>query len=312
MSAPAAAGAQRAGAGIAAMTAGVFCLASMDAMAKWLGESYPVIQVIFFRGLFGLPPVLLLAQWSGGLRLLRPGRVWVHLVRGCLSGGAIFCFFVALQSVPLAEAWAISFCGPLIVTALSRPLLGESVGWRRWLAVAVGFLGVLIVVRPGMAAFQPASLLLLVSTTCFALVLITARRFAASESSPAMVFYTTLIPMLLAAAILPAQWTAPTGPDWLAFVLLGSLGGMAMLLLTQAFRMAPAGAVAPFHYSALIWSTGWGWLIWGDWPDAFDWIGAAVVIGAGLYVAQREARLGRRAAQPEAVRASAGTAGCKG
>lgn len=312
MTAAAVAGANRTGLGIAAMTAGIFCMATMDAMAKWLAESYPVMQVVFFRGLFGLPPVLLLARWSGGLRLLRPGRVWVHVVRGCLSGGAIVCFFTALRSVPLAEAWAISFCAPLIVTALSRPLLGESVGWRRWLAVAVGFLGVLIVVRPGMAAFQPASLLLLVAATCFALVLITARRFAASESTPALVFYTTLIPMLLAAAVLPAQWTAPATLDWPAFMLLGALGGVAMLLLTQAFRLAPASAVAPFHYTALIWSTGWGWVIWGDWPDAFDWLGAAVVVAAGLYVAHREARATRRTAQPKAVRASAGTTGSSG
>ncbi|RDD63412.1 DMT family transporter [Ferruginivarius sediminum] len=312
MTAHVAAGESRTGLGIAAMIAGIFCMASMDAMAKWLGEGYPVAQVVFFRGLFGLLPVLLLAQWSGGLRLLLPGRPWVHVMRGGLAAAAIFSFFTALQYMPLAEAWAIGFCAPLVVTALSRPLLGEPVGWRRWLAVGVGFLGVLIVVRPGLAAFQPASLLVLVTAVCYGLIMITARKYAATESTPALVFYTTLTPMLLGAAMLPVEWTTPAGLDWVRFVVLGLLGGSAMLLLTQAFRLAPAAVVVPFDYTALIWSTGWGWLIWNDWPDTYDWLGAAVVVGAGLYVMHREARLRRRAAQADALRASEETSTSSG
>lgn len=298
MTATAAPAQERAGLGIAAMTAGIFCMASMDAMAKWLGESYPVAQVLFFRGLFGLPPVLLLAQWSGGLHLLRPNRPGLHAVRAVLAAAATFCFFTALRSMQLAEAWAVGFVVPLLVTALSVPLLGETVGWRRWSAVAVGFMGVLIVLRPGLGTFNPAALLVLVTAVCYALIMLTARRYAASESTPAMVLFTTVGPLALASLFLPTQWTPPEGLDWLRFVVLGLLGGMAMLLLTQAFRLAPAAVVAPFDYTALIWSTAWGWLIWGDWPDAWAWVGAAVIIVAGLYVLHRETRLRRHSVKP--------------
>lgn len=295
MTSPAIVREERVGLGIATMLAGVFALATMDAMAKWLAASYSVAQVVFFRSLFAIPLILLLAHASGGLRLLvKTKHPWVHLARGLVAAVATFAFFTSLRYMPLAEAWAIAFAAPLIVTALSWPLLGERVGWRRWAAVLVGFLGVLVVVRPGMATFQPAALLALVTAMGYGLILITARKYAPSESTPTLVFYTTVVPLVAAAAFLPAQWQTPEAFDWVLFAGMGLLGGAAMLLLTQAFRLAPAAIVAPFDYTALIWSVGWGWLIWNELPDAYGWVGAALVVTAGLYVVHRETRLARR------------------
>ncbi len=282
------------GLGILAMVAGIFCMATMDALAKWLGESYSLSQIVFFRALFAIPPVLILAHFSGGLRLLKTQRPMVHIFRGVCTAVAIFSFFASLRVLPLAEAWAIAFAAPLIVTALSMPLLGEPVGWRRWSGVLIGFLGVLIVVRPGMTAFQPAALLALATAVGYALVMITGRKYATTESTAALVFYTTLIPLALAGTVLPMNWQTPVGGDWALFVILGTLGGLAMLLLTQAFRLAQAAVVVPFDYTAMIWSVAWGWLLWRDLPDAMAWAGAALIIVSGLYVAHREAQLRRQ------------------
>ena len=192
--------------------------------------------------------------------------------------------------MPLAEVWTIALAAPLLVTALSVPLLREPVGWRRWSAVLVGFAGVVVVVQPGMAAFQPAGLFALLTAGCYALILVTARKYAESESAPALVFWSTVVPAVLAGALLPFQWTAPAAGDLHWFVIVGVLGGGAMLFLTQAFRLAPAAVVAPFDYTAVIWSVAWGWLIWADVPRPTTWAGGALIVGAGLYVMHREAR----------------------
>lgn len=296
MSAPGAAVARSNLPGIVAMVAGIFCLATMDALAKYLGETYPIVQIVFFRSLFVLPMAVVMAWLSaGGLASLKTRRPWVHLVRGVLTTAAIVTFFTALRFLPLAEVWTIAFASPLLVTALSVPVLGEPVGWRRWSAVLVGFAGVLIVVQPGMSAFQPAALIALLAAVCYALILITARKYAESESTPSLVFWSGLVPVVVSGAVLPFHWTMPATGELHWFLVIGVLGGFAMLLLTQAFRLAPAAVVAPFDYTAMIWSVGWGWLIWQDVPRPTTWIGGAVIIVAGLYIMHRETRLARAA-----------------
>lgn len=278
--------------GIAYMVAGIFCLATMDSLAKWLGERYPIQQVAFFRGFFALIPVAVLVAMSGGLRSLRSHRPGLHLLRGLLATLSLFCFITALRFLPLAEATAISFATPLFVTALSVPLLRERVGPRRWAAVLVGFLGVLVMVRPGVAAFQPASLLVLGTAFGYGLVMLTARRFAASETTAAMVFYVTLVPLIAAALLLPFGWRTPEPAHLPQFVAIGLLGGMAMLFLTLAFRHAPAAVCAPFDYTALVWAAVIGWMVWRDFPEPVVWLGAAIVVASGLYIIHRETRRG--------------------
>jgi drug/metabolite transporter (DMT)-like permease len=276
------------------MLAGAFCLSTMDAIAKWLSESYALPQVVAARMLFALPPVLVLAWLGGGIATLRTRRPVMHLARGALMGLGVACFFAGLRQMPLAGAWAIVFTAPLIITALSPLVLKEPVGWRRWAAVLAGFAGVLLVVRPGLAAFQPATLYVLVTAVAYAVNFLLARRYAAEEGTAANVFYMTLVPLAGALVLLPGHWSVPAGGDALLFVLTGLLGGLAMIFLTQAFRVAPAPVVAPFDYSAMIWAVLWGWVIWRDWPDAATWAGTALIIGAGIYVGHREAVLARR------------------
>lgn len=298
---------ERIGAGIASMAVGIFCMAVMDAFAKWLGAAYPVQQVVFFRMLFALPAVLVLARLSGGLAGLRTVRPRVHLLRGALATVASFSFVTGLTFMPLAEATALAFAAPIFVTALSVPLIGEQVGLRRWSAVLVGFAGVLVIVRPGLAAFQPAALLILLTALCYALLMLTARRFASSESTSALVFYMTLVPLMVSAALLPLGWTAPGWADLARFVALGLLGGATMIFITLAFRLAPAAVVAPFDYTGLIWAAAIGWLVWRDIPGPFVWLGAAVIVASGLYIVRRETR--RR---PHSEAGETGTAGSRG
>lgn len=310
--APAAGGRpERAGLGIASMVAGVFCLAAADAFAKWLGASYPIAQIVFFRMLFALPAVLLLASFAGGLAGLRTRRPAAHLLRGLLATAASFCFFLGLRHLPLAEATALTFAVPLFVTALSVPLLGERVGRRRWAAVLAGFAGVLVMLRPGLAAFQPAALYILVTALCYGLIMLSARRLATSESTAALVLYITLLPLAISSALLPVVWTAPAWADVGRFAANGTLGGLAMILITQGFRLAPAAVVAPFEYTGLVWAAGLGWLVWHELPGPFVWLGAAVIAASGLYIVRRETGLGRRT-QAGASCDGSGTAGSSG
>jgi drug/metabolite transporter (DMT)-like permease len=277
--------------GILTMIAGVFGLASMDALGKYLGETYPIAQIVFVRALLGLPFLVLLARLShAGIGQLRTARPYLHAVRALLAAAGVFSFYTALRFMPLAEVTAIAFAAPLIVTALSAPLLGEPVGWRRWAGVLAGFAGVLIVVQPGTAAFQWAGLVALLAAACYALMLMTARKYAASESALSLVVWSTLGTALLTGVVTPFQWVPPATADLPWFLAIGVLGGLTMLLLTRAFQLAPAAVVAPFDYTAMLWAVGYGWLVWRDVPAPTTWLGSAVIVAAGLYVMHREGR----------------------
>jgi len=204
-----------------------------------------------------------------------------------------------LQSMPLAEAIAVAFTAPLFVTALAGPLLGEAVDARRWGAVALGFLGALIMVRPGSAAFRPEALLVLGSALAFSLFVTLTRRMTRTETNVALLAYSTLFAGTLSLPFLPFVWLAPAGEDLWLFMLIGLVGGMAAFLVIQAYRHAPASVLAPFDYTALIWGALFGWLIWHEKPGLQIWLGAAIVAAAGVYIARHEAGApGRRATPP--------------
>ena len=277
--------------GIAFMCAGVASLCVNDAIAKSLTDTYSPLQILFMRNIIALPMAILLTMRMSGIAALRSHRPLAHLMRGLLWIAATMFFFTSLIHLGLAEATAIIFVAPLFITAISALFLKEHVGWRRWLAVLVGFLGVLIVVRPGGAAFQPAALLPVGAAVVYAFLMVSSRWVDPRESVWTLLLWLTGTGAVLSALIVPFVWV-PLNSDhvWL-FLGLAVFGTAGMTMMSQAFRMAPAAVVAPFDYTALIWATGLGFLIWGDIPDLATYVGAAVIIASGIYLIWRESRI---------------------
>jgi len=269
---------------------GVAFLATNDALAKLLVDRYDPIQIVFFRNLIALPMVAAMVLYMVGGAGFRTLNLRTHALRGLLMLGGAYTFFKGLESLALAEATALVFSAPIFITALSVPLLGETVGWRRWLAVLVGFVGVLIIVRPGGATFQPASLYVLGTAVLYALFMISARMLDRRESMWTMMFFVMLFPMLYAAPFAAAVWVPVQASDLPFFAAQAVFGALGITLIGQAFRLAPAAIVAPFDYTALIWASLLGWLVWGDTPGVWTLAGASVIVISGIYIVYRESR----------------------
>jgi drug/metabolite transporter (DMT)-like permease len=212
-------------------------------------------------------------------------------VRGLIATVTMFCFILGLTLLPLAETTAIAFAAPLFVALLSVPLLGERVSRVALAASLLGFGGVLIVVRPGAAGFQWGALVVVGAAICYALTMVTARRYGSRERLWAMVFYVTLVPLVISALLLPWFWSPPAPLHWLGFAVAGVFGVGAMTFITLAFRDAPASLVAPFDYTAMLWAIGLGWWLWGEIPDVWVYVGAAVIVASGLIIAFHERRV---------------------
>ena len=277
-------------AGIVMMLIGIAGFAVMDATIKWLTAEYPVPQVIALRSWFGLPILILLAMREGGLSALRTRRPLVHIGRYLLVLLLSLSFFWALSMMKLVDAVAIAFATPIIITALSVPLLREPVGLRRWIAIGVGFCGVLIMLRPGMGVFQWAALVAFGSAVVYALLMITTRAFKNTESTAALMLYPQLGISLTGLLMVNYFWITPPLLDLALFALAGFFGSIGVLCLTHAFRLAPAATIAPFEYTALLWATLLGYLIWGELPDSITLLGGSIVGASGLYIIYRETR----------------------
>jgi drug/metabolite transporter (DMT)-like permease len=287
--------ADRIGLGIGSILAAFFIFSIVDGTAKWLGQAYEPVQIVFFAHLFALIPIAVFVWRNGGLASLRTRRPLAHALRGGLLFATMLLFFTALRGLPLAEAIAVAFTSPLFITALSGPLLGEAVGVRRWAAVIIGFMGALIMVRPGTEAFRPEALLVLTSAFIAALVMLLTRRLTRTETNVALLTYTTVIAGLASLPFAVLAWQAPGSGDLGLFAVVGIGTGSGHYLLVLAYRNAPAAVVAPFDYTKLIWASIFGWLLWRDSPEPAVWIGAAIVAGAGVYITRREMALGRGA-----------------
>lgn len=275
---------------IATISIGIFFLVVNDVMAKWLTDFYDPLQIIFVRSVLVLPLIATAIWFHSGRSAFRTRHLRVHILRGVLIVCAAYTFFSSLKVLPLAEATCLVFAAPLFITALSVVMFGEQVGWRRWAAILVGFAGVLVVIRPGAAVFQMASLLPVATALFYALLMLSTRLIDKSENIWTMMFYLVLLPILLCGPIVIFFWT-PIDPAHLPYffgtAICSALGGT---LISHAFRLAPAAIVAPFDYTALIWASLFGWLFWSEVPGPWLFAGAAIIIASGIYIVYREAR----------------------
>ncbi len=298
---PLTAGRDRVGLGIAFAVIGIAFMASFDATAKFLGANYGIVQLVFFRNVVALVFLLPLLLRAGGIAAFKSRHPLLHGLRALFALGAGFSFFFGLRFMPLAEAFTLAFAGPIFITALSAPLLGERVGPRRWLAVLVGFLGVVLMLRPGAAALRVEALLPLAAALCYAFVMLLSRKLPREEPVAGILFWTALVGALATGLALPFGWQTPTPWDWGLFIFLGVIGSLTMWFLTLAYRHAPAAVIAPFDYTLLLWGLLLGWVIWRELPDPWIWPGAAILIACGLYITHRETRSVPGASSPAAA-----------
>src|SRR5947199_605785 len=278
--------------GIALMCGAVACFALLDTTAKYLNLHMSTLEVVWARytGAF-LFPFLVSNPWTRP-ELAITARPGLQIGRSVLLLGSTLCNFAALRYLQLDEAIALIFSTPFFVAALSGPLLGEWVRWRRWTAIGVGFLGVLVVTRSGAGSFHPAALLSLSAAVLYALYSITTRILARTDSNATTLFYSNIVGALALLPVVPLVWTTPSDPLVIALmVATGAVGSFGHYLLIAAHRLAPAAVLSPFIYTEIVLVTALGFLVFGDVPNRFTLTGAAIVVASGLYMLHRERKL---------------------
>lgn len=276
------------GTAIAFLLLGVVAGLGLDLCAKTILADYSLQQFIFLRSIFGLLIFISMMRHFGGVQGLRTKKWKWHLLRTLLAAGAMFGFFFGLARMPLVNALTLGFTAPLMVTGLSVLFLGDHVGWRRWTAVVFGFIGVLIVLRPGAGLMTPAAFAVIAAAFCYACLAITARKLSTTETSYSLSVYVVTGPLLISSLLLPGNWAVPTTPGWMLFVLAGACSAVAWVGIIGGYRRASPAMLAPFEYTALIGGAIAGYYIWNEVPDRWVVIGATVIIGSGLFVVYRE------------------------
>ncbi len=292
------------------MLVAIAMLALLDAGVKWLTADYAVPQIAFLRYLFGITLAVLLASRMGGLATLKTRRPFGHALRALFNLATMLLFYYALELLPLADTIAIAFAGPLFMTALSVVLLKERVGPRRWTAVIVGLLGVLLILQPSGAGFTLGAFYALAAAFLYALTLITSRQLSTTEPSHTILFYYSIGVLVMTGAagllgqtgVMPSWKWAPLhlGDLWI-FAVVGISGSFGQFFLNQAFRYGEVSMLAPIEYTALFWGILYGIILWGDVPSWMVLGGAAIIAGSSLYIAHREAKLRRAAIARAAV-----------
>ena len=273
--------------GILWMLAASVFFVSLDATAKYLTHSYSAVEITWARYLFH---TIFVIAWAGA-RLptaLRRARFGMQFLRGLFLVATTLLYFLAIRTIPLADATSIMFLSPILVTALSAPLLGERVGLRRWLGVSAGLIGALIIVRPGAGVIQLSSLLLVVAAAINALYQVTTRLLNRTDHPITTNVYSAAVGTAAASLGLPIAWVMPDLAGWLLMALAGLCGAVGHYCMIKAFAAAPAAAVAPISYVGLIWSTFYGLVLFGDLPDQWTVAGALIIVGSGLYIFYRE------------------------
>ena len=280
------------------MGAAVLCFSLVDANAKWLTQGYDPWQIIFLSRVVPLTVALIVAYRETG----NPFNFYtkfpkVQILRAALTIPMIWCFFTGLKLMSLAEAITIAFTAPLFITILSRPLLGEQIGWRRWGAVVIGFAGILVALRPGVGAIGIGPILIIISAFAYALSMVLLRRFAGQEPTHNILFYSAIGAFLVGGFNAVPIWIKPDAIDWSLLLLVGVWGVLGSYAVIRAYRLGEASMLAPLEYTALIWSILFDLWLFSLTPIPAVLLGAAIVIAANAYIAHREHRIARAAAQ---------------
>jgi drug/metabolite transporter (DMT)-like permease len=295
--------------GILCMLAAVATFAVMDLSMKRLAETYPAMQVTFIRGAASLPFILIVTAWFGRWNDLRPNRWGLHLLRGALQVFTLYFFIYAVSRLSLANAYTIFMSAPLLVTALSVPFFGERVGWPRWMAIIVGMIGVIIVVRPSSEGVELGSMAILgglaavASAAAYALGVLLIRVLSPTETSAATMFWALSLTAAFAGLLSIAGWVPVHWDHWWWIAIIGLSGALGQHFLTEAFRLAAPPVIAPLEYTALAWGMFFDWLLWMTVPSSRMLIGAAVIVASGLYLIYRERLLAT--ARPQELRGDA-------
>lgn len=279
--------------GIACMICGGALLTLNDAILKLLVSAYPAGELLFLRNVFMLAMIVAFAWYRGWLGRLKPRNLRGQMARAAMLIASAYLFVIGLKYLPLADAVAITFTGPLFITALAAPMLGETVGWRRWAAVAVGFLGMVVMLRPTAGVVQWVALWALGASLAGALRDLLTRRLSATETSLSILTVSAVAVLLAGLASAPFGWPVPTWRDLALLALAGAILFAAHFLLIETFRLAEAAVVAPFKYANILFGTLFGYLLFGQLPDEWTVAGATVIAGSGLYILHRETRRAR-------------------
>ena len=273
------------------MAGGMFLFAAVDTEAKFLTETLHPLQIVWSRQLGLLLGVLVLLAYRG-FGILRTQHLGLQIARGAMVAGSASIFIYAVSFVPLVDAIAVTFVAPFMVTLIAALVLREPVGIRRWTAVAIGFVGVLIVTRPGLGVVHPAVLLILIAALLFALRQILSRFVTGTDRIITTVAYTALVGSAIMTVPLPFVWRTPeTSLELVLLVSMALFAAVAEILVTKALDVANAVVVAPVHYSIIIWATFYGFMVFGQLPDMWTWVGASIIVVMGMYTLHREWRI---------------------
>ncbi len=264
--------------------------AGMDAVSKTLSTQYSVSQILWVRFAFfaAFATLVALRREGGVLRQFRTARPVFQIARSALLVVEIGCFILAFRYMQLADTHSIGAVFPLVITALSALWRGETVGIRRWTAVCIGFLGMLVILRPGLSVFEPIALLPLAGAVMFGVYQVMTKLLSRTDSMETILLYTGWVGVAILTFIAPFHWTWPDAQRWGLLLLAGMLGSIGHMVVIKALEIAPASVLQPFNYTLLVWATGIGFLVFGDLPDFWTVLGAAIIVASGLYVWWRE------------------------
>lgn len=275
--------------GIATLLVAMAILPVMDGFAKYLGTTLPLIEIVWARFTFHTMLILPIALAGNGVRtVLSPPKPQLQIARSLLLVLSTLFFFGALRSLPLADALALLFINPIIVTALSPVFLGEKVGMRRWLAVVVGFIGTVIIIRPGFATIGPGTVLALAAGCTIAAYFVLTRRLSGTTEPLVTLAYTGVVGAIVSTCLLPFVWVAPSWTELTLMVAIGAIAAAGHYLIIRAYDHAPAPVLAPFGYAEIVMATVVGYVAFGDIPDGWTAVGVVVLIASGLYISLRE------------------------